>query len=137
MFCNKCGNEVSPNQEFCNKCGNHLAYNNVNNQKQNKDAKINKTGIIVPIIITIMIIVLILVVLIYFIISRRRSELSVWKTGSCASIEFGSVITHIPSFSLFIALNIYNFVFYETIIFSILNMPKRSSAISFFRHYDK
>ena len=24
MFCNKCGNQVGPNEKFCNKCGNPL-----------------------------------------------------------------------------------------------------------------
>ena len=43
MFCNKCGNEISPNQEYCNKCGNHLTYNikNTNNNLNNNNINYN------------------------------------------------------------------------------------------------
>ncbi len=64
MFCNKCGNEVSSNQEFCNKCGNRLIYNNRNNSK----------NIIIPILITILIIVLILGGLIVYIVFNNQNN---------------------------------------------------------------
>ncbi len=41
MFCNKCGNEVYPNQKFCNKCGNHLLYTTQNNAIPNNTIENN------------------------------------------------------------------------------------------------
>lgn len=77
MFCNKCGNEVFPNQKYCNKCGNLLTYNiqkqqtneyqneknnyNINNHYNTKSNLILiKTVIILILLMIIITIVLIL-----------------------------------------------------------------------------
>ncbi len=76
MFCNKCGNEVSSNQEFCNICGNHLRQGNPNNIIQNDNLKsssvYNKN--IIPILITILIVVLILVVFMCYIVYDNQNN---------------------------------------------------------------
>lgn len=82
MFCNKCGSEVSSNQEFCNKCGNRLIYDNLNNRMQNDNLrssfdytnKNNKKNIIIPILVTILIIVLILGGLICYIVFNNNQN---------------------------------------------------------------
>ena len=55
MFCSKCGNEVSTNQEFCNRCGNRLQNSNFNNvNKKNANKKIIKKENIIQQLLQIM-----------------------------------------------------------------------------------
>lgn len=75
MFCNKCGNELNPNQEFCNKCGNRLIYNAPNEEiNHNMNNNSNGKSIAIPIAITILIIVLITGAFVYFIISTNNKN---------------------------------------------------------------
>lgn len=75
MFCNKCGNEVNPNQEFCDKCGNRLIYNAPNEEiNYNMNNNLNGKSIAIPIAITILIIVLIMGAFVYFIISTNNKN---------------------------------------------------------------
>ena len=73
MFCNKCGNEVSSNQDFCNKCGNRLIHDNLKNSFDYTD-KDNRKNIIIPILIMVLIIVLILGGLIYYIVFNNQNN---------------------------------------------------------------
>lgn len=34
MYCNKCGNEINPNQQYCNRCGNRILYSEKNNSNE-------------------------------------------------------------------------------------------------------
>ena len=81
MFCNKCGNEVSENQEFCNRCGNRLKYNSSNNIMQDNNLNssfnynmYNNKNIAIPVLITILIIILILGIFMYGIISNNKNN---------------------------------------------------------------
>ena len=69
MFCNKCGNQVFPNQKYCNKCGNYLAYNvkkvEDTNLSENKSIESSKKKTVILIIILILVIVITLIILVY------------------------------------------------------------------------
>lgn len=79
MFCNKCGNEVKPNQKYCNKCGNALIYRA---QKKENNEKINyinsnfnnKQHIVLPIVLLTIIITLIIGTIIYVILDKNEND---------------------------------------------------------------
>ena len=74
MFCNKCGNEVSPNQVFCNRCGNRLQNANFNNSYNNVNKKNGNKKIIIVIIITVIIVLSMLIGFICFVISNNKND---------------------------------------------------------------
>lgn len=68
MYCNKCGNEVNPNQQYCNRCRSRIFYDDQNNineviydstQYDINDNVVNNNRNIIIIIITIVIVVMI------------------------------------------------------------------------------
>lgn len=77
MFCNKCGNELSPNQQFCNKCGNRVQYYNSTNGMPNGPIpnynrnKNNTLKLGIPITIAV---IFVIIVVAFFLILNANNQ---------------------------------------------------------------